>query len=245
MRQLKYIWRTYREIIIAVALCMAGFGGLFFGVVPTAKNTLATLDEIKTLSAHVEALSQKAATLDALSEDTLREQLAVIVSAIPTDKAVPSVFATVESVVATAGVEVMDMSVTQAGSLATASAQKLSTEEKTIGASLLPFSVTIRGPMEKVRAFIGRIGSVRRLARIRNFDVSVISPEVIQARLALEAFYVPLPTSLAKVDEALAQLSKEQQDALTKLATFPWFSQPKISAPQGPVYGNRENPFSR
>ncbi len=245
MREIKIIWRTYRELIIAVVLCITGFGGLFFGVVPTVKNTLTTLGEIQTIAGQLDVLNQKTTTLEALSEDSLREQLAVITSAIPIDKAVPSVFATVDRVAAASGVMIADMSVTQAGSLATASAQKFSAEEKSIGASLLPFSISIRGSMEGVRGFIGRIGSVRRLARIRNFDVSILSPGIIQARLSLDAFYVPLPTALAKVDDTLTRLSKEQQDVLAKLASFPWFSQPQISVPQGAVIGNRENPFTR
>ncbi|MBI3577587.1 type 4a pilus biogenesis protein PilO [Candidatus Gottesmanbacteria bacterium] len=245
MRQLKYIWRTYREIIVASFMCLVGFGTLVFGVLPTVKNTLASFDEIKTLSADVQTLSQKAATLDALPETTLRAQLAIIVSAIPTDKAIPSVFATVDRVAAAAGVQVVDMSVTQAGSLATSSAQKLSAEEKTLGASLLPLALSLRGSTEGLRAFISRIGSVRRLLRIRNFDISVIAPGNVQARLALDTFYVPLPTTIGKIEQPLTKLTKEQEDALTKLASFPWFSQPQVSAPQGAVFGHKENPFAR
>lgn len=245
MRQIKYYFRVYKDLIVAVILCFVGFGGLFFGVVPAIQNTVSALDEVKTLSQTVEELSQKAKALDALSEDTLKNQLAIFTTAIPTEKSVPTIFATIDRVAEGAGVAIVDMSVTQAGSLATASAVRLSTEEKTLGASLLPFSLTIRGPLERVQAFIARIGSVRRLARVRSFDLSASTAGVVQARLSLDAFYVPLPTTLARADATLKVLSKQEEEALLKLSSFPWFSQPPAATPQGPVFGRKSNPFAR
>lgn len=245
MRQIRFLLRTYKELLIGAALCLVGIGGFVFGVVPTIRSSIGAMTDVRTLDGEIALLSQKAARLDGLSEDRLRDQLAIITTAIPTDKAVPSIFATVDGVAEATGVAVVDLAVTQAGSLATASAQKLSTEEKTLGASLLPFTVTIRGSYDAIGGFVGRIGHVRRLLRIRNFDIAVISPGVVQARLALDAFYVPLASGLANVDGPLVPLTSQEQDTLATLASYPWVSQVQPGSPRQPTVGTKHNPFVR
>ena len=245
MRVIRNLLRTHKEIIISVILCVVGVGGILFGVVPTVRVVITAISDIRVLDAVITRLDQKAVGLDALSEDNLRDQLSVITAAIPTDKAVPSIFATVDRVAEASGVEVVDMAVTQAGSLSTASAQKLSMEEKTLGASLLPLSVTLRGSYDAIRGFIGRIGSVRRLLRIRSFDIAIITPGVVQARLALDAFYLSLPSTFANVDQPLVELTREEQDVLAKLASYPLVSQISSGTLRPPSLGTKQNPFAK
>lgn len=245
MRVIRKLLRQHKYIIIAVIFCLTGFGGLLFGVVPAAQAALEAIQDIRNLDVQITRLSKKVTSLNALSEDTLKNQLTVITTAIPIDKSVPSIFSAVDSTAAFTGVSVVDMSITQAGSLSTASAQKLTSDEKKLGASIMPFMLTVQGPFESISSFIGRIGAVRRLVRVKNFDVSLLATGAFQARLSLDAFYVPLPTTLSKADELFVDLTAEEQAVLATLASYPFVSGTVNETIRRPQLGTKQNPFAR
>ena len=115
-------------------------------------------------------LKGKLALLVALNEEDIRDRLILLVSAVPQEKSVPTIFSTIEGLAQQSGVSIIDLSLTSPGTLASMSAAiRASASEKKIGASTLPFVLTASGTYDQIRGFVGKINAIRRI-----FDVTIL-----------------------------------------------------------------------
>lgn len=225
MQKIRNFFRNYQDLVVSLVLLLIVVVGILLGVIPGGRATWGLVSQVRETSDKVALLGQKRTQLDSLNESQLREQLVTVVSAVPVDKSIPAIFQVVDQLTAQTGVSVSDMSLVSPGSLATEAAQKQTTEEKALGSSLVPFSVRVSGSFANVRAFLTKITSIRRLVRLRNFDVTFTGGTTAM-RLSLDAFYAPLPQLSAKVDQKLSTLTAEENGILVKLSNYPWLSQP-------------------
>lgn len=249
MRSLQRFLRTYQNLIVSVVMLVFVLVGFMFGVLPAAQKVLSIQKEVRLLSTQTGELSNKSAILSAVDEETYRRYLADLVTAVPGDQSLTSLFSTIDGLASQTGVSLTDLALTKPGALATESARKQSVEEKQIGTNLLPFAVTIIGSYDQIREFIALAVKVRRFFRIRGFDLSLIDPTNVSVRVAMDAYYSPYLTSIGSVDSKVEALNAQDEKIITTVSNLPLVGDFSLGVPSsGPVDGvvtiPKANPFA-
>lgn len=221
MIALRRLFRTYRGMIPAVLLFVFSVGGFVYGVVPAGRTVWRLVSEREGVQREVTGLRKKSQTLGGLDEETLRTELLLLTSAVPSDKSIPTVFTTVEEAARESGMGLTAVSVANPGALATESAKKQSTEERKLGSSMVPVSISGEGTIDQVRDFFKRAVSVRRLLRIRFFDVTFLSSDRAVLHAGLDTFFSPTLATLGDVRALLEPLTNAEELILTKVSGFP------------------------
>lgn len=240
-RIIKKFINRYQEILLPAVLLIASAALAFLGILPAVSKILDLWETVGKTRDSVNLLSGKVAFLSSQDEFSLRQKLMTIVSAIPQDKSFPSILGLIDGLSAETGVTLVSVSLS-GGQLSTASAKLQTTQEKVIGASLLPFTVSIAGPTNGILDFIARATKVRRLIRFQNFDVSLVASGTGTLRANFQAFYTPLPKTAAVAEQILPQLTAEDNATLDKLTSYAWVS--RETAAQQSTSKGKANPFS-
>lgn len=247
--QVTKLFRQYREIIISAGVLITCVLGLLLGVIPLVQKTMTLRRESKDLSAEVEILKQKVAILQSVDEDAMKRDVQTLLSAVPSDKSISTVLGTLDGLTAKTGVSAGNFSLARLGSLATASAQRLTTDEKVVGSNIVPFTISISGSLDQIQAFLATSISVRRTFRVRTFNVAFQktasgSASMASANVTMDAFYSPLPTTIGSVGQPLADLTGEERELVAKVAAIPLLIPPSSPLPP-PAYGPaKADPFS-
>lgn len=247
LMQLKKLLKNYRKLIVGIGIILVSLAGFFFGIVPLGLQSVDLQNSIVQLSSDIAVLQQKRAILQSLDEETLRGQLLTLTSVVPPDKSLFSLFQTVDGVTSEVGVSVVDFSLVKPGSLATESAARMTAEESSVGVNLLPLSLTINGSYEQMATFLTTAVNVRRLLRIRSFDLSFENPDVISGQLNMDAAYTPLPARVGAVTDAISLLGEKEEQTISKAAAMPLMVRQSLttvpSSDQGETAG-KDDPFS-
>ncbi len=245
IRYFRRFLRIYQGFVVSGAILLFGLVALFVAVIPGVRATKELYDDLRELEAETTALSTKLTFLGSLSEDDLRDRLVLLLTAVPEEKSVPTIFSSVEGLADQAGVTIDDMSLMSPGSLATGSAQRQSAAEKKIGASTLPLALNASGTYDEIRAFVGEINKVRRLFDVASFDISTSGTGATTVRLSLTAFYQPLPTRVGSVQAPVAVLTKKEEDVWDTISQYPDVSQ-SLGQALTPIFSEgKRDPFAR
>lgn len=206
-------------MLLAVAVILLSLAGLFFGVVPLGQRVLSLWNQQSVLAREITTLTGKSAILQSLNESTLRNNLQILTSAVPVDKSIGTIFATLDQV---SGIDVAikDFQLMNPGSISTSSAKKLSADETKIGSNILPFSVTVTGNYNSIRTFLSDITAVRRLFRLRAVDVTFTGFGV-DTRLSLDAFYFPYPKTVGAVASPITALTDKEETTISMVSSLP------------------------
>lgn len=233
-------------MIISGAILLFCAVGFISAVYPSIGKVQSLWADTAKLSDEATALQTKLTALNALDETSLRQQLTNVISAVPTDKSLPTVFSTLDGLAAQTNVSVMDMSIGGNTSLASGSASKLTPEERLIGAQTVPFSVTIQGTLPAIQQFITRAPQVRRLLRIRTFSITFPQDNrPISIALQMDAFYQPSPTAIGKTGAAIVNLTDSEQAVISKVSQLPMATGGTDMSLPPPFIGQLKfNPFS-
>ncbi len=241
------LYRAYQSLITSIVTILIVVLGTVVGIFPAFRRIAQIREETDKLQAQVETLRKKALILEAIDEETYRKFLAELLTAVPADQSLTSVFSTVDGLAAQSGVTVTDLSLSKPGQIATESGKKLSTEEKKIGSTILPFAITISGTYDQIRGFFSQVASVRRIFRVRSFDFTLLDPTSISARIAMDAFYAPYITNVAAIDATLDALSEKDEGIIQTVANMPIVGvSTSIDGGQtllAPTFEQKENPF--
>ncbi len=243
--QLKKFLRLYKNLILMTVWLLCSVAGLLFGVVPLAQKAVSLGADVRTLSAEVDLLRSRSAILNLLDENTLRRNVLTLATAVPPDKSLPTILTTIDTVSGGSGIDIIDVSLTNPGSLATASAKKITSSEAKIGSNVLPFSVSGRGTWEQAKSFLSSVVSVRRMFRLRSMDISLNS-DVVSVRADLDAFYFPYPTTVGTA-QTLSNLTDEEEKTIASVETLPLDSVGVVSTASTAatsVPSGKSDPFS-
>lgn len=214
-------------------------------VIPGIRGTVNLYTSLRQIEKETKTLMEKRSFLEALNEDVLREQLLGLLSVVPQDKSVSTIMSTVDGLVNQSGVQRADLSILKAGSLATGSAVRQSSTDKKIGANTLPFSLSVSGSYDQIRAFVGSMNKVRRLFDVTNFDFSLDEAGMARVSVILTAYYQPLPTKVGSVGSPVSALTKKEEDILEKVIAFPDVSQLSAEPMTAVLSQDRLDPFAR
>lgn len=244
MPKISIFIKQYQSLVVSAAILVFSLVAVVFAVLPSVSTILALWEETKTIEDDVFRLEQKLAQLSALDEQQLRQQLSTVISAVPTDKSLPTVFSTVERVAETAGTSVSSMSIGGDTSLSTGSAVKLSASEKQLGTRTIPFTATVEGTLDAIQQFITTAPQIRRLLRIRTFAISFPENDrAISVTLQMDAFYQPSPAALGKSSQTLIPLTDTEQSAISRVSALPLAGGNEASLPPPLVGQTKPNPF--
>ncbi len=245
--QLKKIFRTYQGLITTSAIILVSTLGFIIVIIPLAQRIYGLSGEVTSVRGEVQSLEQKASILNSLDEDALKNDLVTLSSAVPADKSLMTLLATIDGVTSKTGVSLVDVSLTKPGSLATDSAKKLNVKEATLGSNIISFVLSVSGSYDQIHAFMKTIGSVRRFLRIRSFDVSIVGPDVT-ARITMDAFYYPFPKNVGAVNQKINVLTSKEEQTIHDITSIELASGQTIStnqlAPAVILPVGKSDPFS-
>ncbi len=245
-RYIKRFLRIYQGFVISGVILLFGTLALVFAVIPGIRATRDLYDSLKVVERDTETLQGKLALLAALNEEDIRDRLILLVSAVPQEKSVPTIFSTIEGLSEQSGVSILDVSLASPGNLASMSAAiRESASEKKIGASALPFTLTASGDYNQIRAFVGTINTVRRIFDVTSFDISISATGVTQVRLSLTAFYQPLPAKVGSVQAPVTPLSQKEEAILAKILQYPDVSAGTLESLTPVTSAGKRDPFAR
>lgn len=245
MRYLRRFLRIYQGLVVSGAILLFSTVAMFMAIIPGIRATRDLYESLKQIERDTTALSQKLRFLESLSEDDLRNRLVALLSAIPQDKSVPTILSSVEGYSNQTGVSILEVSLTNPGSLATGAATRQSVAEKKIGASTLPFSLSVSGSYDQIRAFVGAINQIRRLFDVTSFQLSIGDAGATKVRLMLTAFYQALPTKVGSVEASIIPLTEKEEGVFTKISRYPDVTQISLEPLTPILSGGKRDPFAR
>jgi len=245
MRYLRRFLRIYQGFVVSGAIIIFGVTAFFLAVLPGIKATRDLYGNLKDVQKEVQALSGKFAFLQSLSEDDLRNRLMTMLSAVPAEKSIPTIFSSADGLANKSGVSIIDMNLMGMGSLATGAAVRQSAAEKKIGAGTLAFTMNATGSYDQIRSFVSEINKVRRLFDVTSFDLTIGSTGATQVRLSLAAFYQPIPTNVGMVQSPVIALTTKEEEVFMKVSQYPDVSQTFLEALAPDFSGGKRNPFAR
>lgn len=243
--QISRILRPYRTTIVSIGLLLLCVVAIVFGVAPAYKKASAMSSKAKELSETVKQLQNKIDLLNSMDEDTLRSQVALTLSAIPSDKSVASVFSSIEGVANMSGVTPADITISATGKMATNSGVTKNPEETKLSSGIIPFAVSINGTYQQIRDFLKVANSVRRFMRVQAFSLAKGESDMLTMSVDMNAFYTPLPTSIGKPSDRIETFTQNDQDLLTSISSMLLVGESGLSlqdAEPPPVM--RNDPFS-
>jgi len=245
MRYLRRFLRIYQGFVVSGAIIIFGVTAFFLAVLPGIKATRDLYGNLKDVQKEVQALSGKFVFLQSLSEDDLRNRLMTMLSAVPAEKSIPTIFSSADGLANKSGVSIIDMNLTGMGSLATGAAVRQSAAEKKIGAGTLAFTMNATGSYDQIRSFVSEINKVRRLFDVTSFDLTIGSTGATQVRLSLAAFHQPIPTKVGMVQSPVIALTTKEEEVFIKVSQYPDVSQTFLEALAPDFSGGKRNPFAR
>lgn len=222
MRIIRRFLRQYQSFVVSGVVISFCIIALFIGLLPGVRKTIQLISETQTLRKTVATLIEKQRILQELDMTTLTNYSRDAIAAVPADKSLGSLFSTVDALTAKESVTVTAVSLGSVGSVASDSATKLSLDEQKIGVRIIPFSIIVEGPIDRVRNVVDQAVKIRRFFRVRSFDLTFDNKSgVTKSTLSMDAYYVPDPKTLSKVTDTLIALTPEEMDVLDTVSAFP------------------------
>lgn len=247
--QLKKLFHEYQGLIVSIGILIVCGLGVLLGVVPLIQKTIELNTQNHSLSAEVDLLNNKVSVLQSIDENAMRSDLQTLLSAVPSDKSLGTLLGTLDGLTGKTGVSSGDFSLPKLGSLATESAKRLSADEQAVGSNILPFTISLTGTLDQMRGFLATSISVRRLFRVRTFDVSFLksgteSGTMVSANVAMDTFYSPLPSAIGSVREPLTALTSDDSDLIAKVNAMQLLVTTAATLPPPTGGAGKPDPFS-
>jgi|GEM_PF-605764 len=226
MRRTRRFIRLYKSFIISGTIVLFCILAIFIGLLPGSRTIISMGKAVYEQSKTIQLLEEKLQILNALDTDLLQTYAGAAISAVPAEKSLGTVFSTIDGLTSKEGVAVSGISLSSIGSVATEAAKKLSLEEQKIGVNIVPFSIVVIGPIEQVRNVVDTAVKIRRLFRIRSFDLSFDNISgTTKSTIQMDAYYVPLPKTLGKLTDSIKPLSEDEVAVINKINALPLITQ--------------------
>lgn len=209
-----------------------------------SKEIVDKFGKIKELEKETGELAEKRDFLINFNEEGLINSLSVLLSAVPQEKAIPSLFATVEAVSAQSGVNIIDIAIDKAGIISSESAELKSKEEKALRSTIIPLDVTVQGDATQIRTFLATIVNVRRYLAITTLDIRFIEDGFAKVTLGLEGYSAALGKTIGIPSTMLVALTEKEEELIQTVAAMKLVGGFNQSGPSRPVQ-ERPDPFAR
>lgn len=230
--------QLYNGFFLPAGLFAISFLILFYGIIPGIQSIISSYDDGTLLNKEISEIKGKLDILNRLDENTLRTDVETLLSAVPAEKSIGSFLASLENVCSQTGVSLLGFSIEHGGDLASGSAQpkkKPSDNEIMISANTV-----VGGSPDQLKRMLDTMVSVRRILNASSISWVYLTPDNVRASLIVHAYYQPLPATIGKASEPIQALSAQDEDILSRLASYP-----ELNSAPGPEiqYGTKQNPF--
>lgn len=215
-RQLpKVTTASYSMVLIPIVTFAIIAIASFVFVMPTWRKYQANQQAIAQKKEDLQKLEAKVNSLHEVNEPVVEQQLTELRAAMPEQKNVAGVIAGLSRLAQenSLGIDALQL---KPGKLATDSAQQQVT-----------IRLAITGDIKNVDSFLQKLAQIRRIFTIQKFSgTNSSSTGGFVVTLELAFYTSPLPTKLGdKYSDPLPKLTTDQQTLLTKLATFPIYTE--------------------
>lgn len=218
--------------LLVVGVIIVFFTWLF--VLPRANQILTSRRTVEKETARLEKVKAKLEGLQGLDEYELTEQTESSLEAIPVKKDFFKSLNIVHRLAEENGLVVSEYKVSPGNLLEEGAA------ETSNGVGKLQFALKLDGPFEGIKRFLTTAEKTLPLLQVNEITVNIGEEEVSGLELSFENYFLPLPETLGKVDEAVPKLTSEEEKVITAIANFVKFP----IAPVAPPASGRENPFT-
>lgn len=222
--QFKRMLTLYSGFIPGIIFFGISILAIVFAIVPLALAIPKTYEDNQQLSQENGSLRAKLKILDSLETESIVQEVNDTTAALPGERHVPSLLATVDATAAKNSLTLVTMSLGATGQIATAGAAKAN-EDKKLGAAVMPYTVTLQGTVDQQRQFLADIVAVRRLMRVKSFSLTLNAQAAIETQYQLESFYAPFPKTAGNIKQKLVALSTEEQSVLDRVKELPIIAQ--------------------
>lgn len=218
LRTVKRFIRLHKPLVLnGIVLCVS-LVALFVGLVPSLQKTIMLIEDIRTLGEEVDRIQDKLNVLQSLDSTELENASVDVLAAVPSDKSIETLLSTVEAVANKNGMVISDLSIESIGTFSSGSAGLQVKPEGII----LTETVSLKGEITQIRNFLSDCLRVRRLLRIKSLELSAVPKSTdMTARLGIEVFYLPLPTTIGKASDPLKPFSEQELSTLAKIRSYP------------------------
>ncbi len=235
---LKLILTRYRPFFFPLLIGLAILILTITLLIPKITQIFELRQDLSKEKARLAKLTQKLAELNGLDDNELTTKATLMVVALPAEKDVPLILATLSSLGKETGMEVENVKVSP-GELSTESG-KIKKKEKGEETPTLPFEVLAKGTMESLKNFLNRLGSTIPVMRVESASLSFEEGEW-QAKISLDTFFLSLPKTLGAVETPLAEITPEEELIYKRIEKY---RAPAIEGDLPSVGTGKEDPFS-
>ena len=201
------------------------------------------LDQSSVLGKEVDVIRKRVELLDSLDENALKNQVDLLISAVPPTKSLASIITGLELLSSQTQISMTDFSIPAAGSIATESAIPVAVDAS-LGSFMIPINVTLEGTMDQTKNFLNTLIRVRRLMSVGSITVTFDkTPEGnLKTVLKVNAFYALLPKTLGNPAQPLTPLTASEEEVLAKIGSYQELSPSNVQLPV--QFGSKPDPFS-
>lgn len=253
MKSYKRVVRTYKKYFMTLAIVVLSVGGIVLGLVPGFSSLWERFGKLQVVKKDVAQLERKVQFLSALDETGLENSVSVLTSAVPTQSNYPTILMLVEALAGQQGLSVTGFSVT-GGSLESSSSGKILNKiDAKLGAYVVPFEFSMKGPLDKIRSILESSLTVRRLIRFDTLGVGLGVGTATQSgdlttSITGSVFFQPLPLTMGAAKDILPEVSNAEQEILSKISQYPDISfglNGQAATQMSPFFDpNRSDPFA-
>lgn len=225
-------WLKYIYPIVALLIAAGAFALL---ILPTLNDALALKTEGDQNSATATILDAKLSTLKSADKTKLNDDLDKLEGALPTDKDAAGFLANINLNANTAGVSIQSVQLVPA---AAAAASATPGAGASTSANVLEFQVAVNGDFPKVRDFLTRIETTRRVMAVKS--IALTFDKDLTASLSIDTYFQPAPTVVPGNVDLLPARTGAQDKIFTDIDSRTVIVPPIIT----PNASGRTDPFS-
>lgn len=242
---MNHFFNRYRGIIIPILIVIFSLAGFIFGVLPAANQIFSKIGQLRDTVSQTTAIGHRIETIAQFPEELLTQYGSLVAGTLPQDKSLASVFSSVDSLATQTGVSILDIGVTNAGTLATESGTLRLDFEKKTGVRIVPVSLSLLGSNEAITTFISKAASARRMMIVQNFELSRTKDGLVNFHGEIDFLFKPYESTLAKSAAGIVGLTDAEVALLNDLARIPVSAQTSSTSPGPVIPKGRDNPFVR
>ncbi len=200
-------YKKYRLFIFPAAVVVSCLILLTFVLIPQIGVFLKNSRLEQDFRTRSEFLNTKVEALEGLDEDSLRRQVSYVLSSLPGEKDFAGTIILLQNIANENGFVITALSLGAGSGNKSSTGQSFGARLEAVGAKNL------------LGRFLSSIESSPRLMRVTNIEVSSgRGGDIVDANLAIEAMFTPIPANLGSIDSPLPQISSGEEELISKLA---------------------------
>lgn len=201
-----FFYNKYRLYIFPAVVVLSSLFLIIFAIYPQTAKLISNQKVRGELEEKSNFLEVKAQTLSGFDESDLSKKVEYALYSYPQEKDFGNVIGLLQSAGAKSNFLVNTINLEGGVS-------------KTAGSGSYNVRIEVTGPKSLLPALLTNIESSVRLMKVTSLDISVKNNQSIDVIVGVEVLFSPVPQSFGSIDSPLPELSGQDEDLLTTLAS--------------------------